>query len=515
MRPQPGLPTLSLRTKLVLSYLAVTLGAILALAIVVSIAVQNYFNNSQREYMLARAQYQAEQIEHIYSSLGDSWANVSPTRIQTSDPVLLIVQDTSGRQILCSQPAFVTYDYCDDQSLKQSLTQALQGQQVFGNLQATGNNNTSFSGLYVSIPLRSDDFTSGQIIGSMLLSEPIRYPAGLSPYDFLANVNQAILITGLIIALIVVVFSMLLARHLTRPVESLTEAAEQMKQGDYARRVEQPRSQDELGRLALTFNAMAETIEADVKELRRQEQLRRDLLANIAHDLATPLTAIQGFSEALADDVISDPAARQETAQLIAREVQRLRRLVADMQQMSSLEAGRIQLDLAPLDLHTLVDETLAVIQPECDQEGITLRNEIAPTAPPVLADSDRITQVLLNLLDNARRHTPAGGTITIGAKPEGTMLSVWVSDTGSGIDPDDLPHIFERFYKVDRARTGSAGSGLGLSIVKAIITSHGGTIAAESKPGKGTCITFSLPLASARQPGAAPVQEYQEYKIQ
>ena len=117
---------------------------------------------------------------------------------------------------------------------------------------------------------------------------------------------------------------------------------------------------------------MAERIESDVTELHRQDQMRRDLIANIAHDLATPLTAIQGFSEALADDVITDPQARQDTAQLIGREVQRLRRLVSDMQQMTSLESGRIQLDQEPLDLHTLVDEVLEVILPECEQVGIS-----------------------------------------------------------------------------------------------------------------------------------------------
>jgi two-component system, OmpR family, sensor histidine kinase BaeS len=291
-----------------------------------------------------------------------------------------------------------------------------------------------------------------------------------------------------------------MVRRLTRPLTALTLAAEQMKSGNYAQRVTPPKSRDELERLAVTFNAMADTIEADVNELRHQEQWRRDLLANIAHDLATPLTAIQGFSEALADNVITDPEARQETAQLIGREVQRLRRLVGEMQQMTSLESGRIQPDLAPLDMHALVDETLAVIKPECEQAGICLHNKIAPTTPPVLADSDRITQVLLNLLDNARRHTPTGGKITVGAQPKGKMLLVSVSDTGTGIGAADLPYIFERFYKVDRARTttGDRGSGLGLSIVKAIITAHGGTISVTSEPSQGTCIQFSLPLVAS-----------------
>ncbi|MGH2481805.1 MAG: sensor histidine kinase, partial [Ktedonobacteraceae bacterium] len=176
---------------------------------------------------------------------------------------------------------------------------------------------------------------------------------------------------------------------------------------NYTRRVQQPRNLDELGRLATNFNAMADKIAADMAELREQEQMRRDLIANIAHDLVTPLTAIQGYSEAIADDVISEPGERHETAQLIGREVQRLRRLVSDMQHMSSLEAGRVPLELAPLNLYDLSVETVAVIAPECEQAGLELRNEIDPAMPTVLADSDRIAQVLLNLLDNARRHTP------------------------------------------------------------------------------------------------------------
>jgi two-component system sensor histidine kinase BaeS len=244
---------------------------------------------------------------------------------------------------------------------------------------------------------------------------------------------------------------------------------------------------------------MANTIEADMNELRHQEQARRDLTANIAHDLATPLTAIQGFSEALADEVITNADERQETAQRIGREVQRLRRLVKDLQQMSSLESGHAQLDLAPLDMHTLVDETLNVIQPEGAQMNIALHNEIAPGTSLVLADSDRITQVLLNLLDNARRHTPDGGSITIKAYSKENMLYTQIRDTGIGIDSADLPHIFERFYRADRSRAGATGgSGLGLSIVKMIITAHGGAIWAESNPGQGTTVTFTLPLAHA-----------------
>lgn len=489
------LSTLSLRVKLMLSYLGVALGAILILAFVVSFTTQNYFIGTQQAQLRTTAEYAAQNVGHLYSSYGSAWGNV-PLRFETNGPTLILIVDTNDQQVYFSAPrvlAPIDRDDATSAALSQALTQALHGQEVQGYFQKSPND-AVFSGPYISVPLRYNGQSSGQIIGAMLVAIPEQY---FSPNDFLANVNQAIFAAGGIMALVIILFSLLLARRLTRPLESLTVAAEQMTKGNYTQRVAPTQNQDEIGRLATTFNAMADTIESDVTELRRQEQLRRDLIANIAHDLATPLTAIQGFSEALADNVISDSDARQETAQLIGREVQRLRRLVGDMQNMTALEVGRIRLDLAPLDLHSLVDETLAVIRPECEQAGITVENEIAATAPPVLADGDRITQVLLNLLDNARRYTPRGGKITVAAKAEGKFLAICVSDTGCGIDSSDLPHIFERFYKIDRARTGSAsGSGLGLAIVKAIIAAHGGTISAESSPGQGTRIRFTLPLA-------------------
>jgi two-component system sensor histidine kinase BaeS len=496
-----ALPPLGLRWKLVLSYLFVTLGAILILAIVVSIAIQNYFANAQRDQLHVQVENLAAQIGNFYRANGEDWNEVPLRYIQTSDPYLLIITDQNGEPLLQRGPASLTISANDQSTLTQALRLALQGQESVGHLQGNNDSN-SFTGYFVAETLHYNGQENGQIIGAMVAALPERYLQGSPPLEFLANVNQAILVTSVIVALAVILFSLLLARSLTRPLESLTVAADQMRRGDYTTRTNPPKSKDELERLAVTFNAMADTIESDVNELRRQEQLRRDLLANIAHDLATPLTAIQGFSEALADGVIVDEEARQETAQLIGREVQRLRRLVSDVRDMTSLDSGRARLELAPLDLQALVDETLAVIGPECEQGGITLRNEIDPQTAPVLADSDRITQVLLNLLDNARRHTPAGGAIVVSAHPLGKMLRVCVSDSGTGIDTADLPYIFERFYRVDRARTASAGgSGLGLSIVKAIITAHGGTISAESSAGQGTQIYFSLPLVTSVVP--------------
>ncbi len=485
-------PATGLRTKLVLSYLAVIVSSIIVLSVAVSYAVQSYITQSNQDHL----RYQvgptlATIYENDFLQAQGNWTLANEHNFGLD---MTVVYDTQGNMVVCSQSQF----NCNDPVIKQSLDAALKSQQPsYGTFQITGHDGDQISSQYGTIPLE----IGHTLIGAMFFSEP-PYLHGLG--GLIGQINGAIFISGGIVILIAFLLSLFLTRRLTRPLEALTIAAEQMKNGQYTERVEPPKAQDEIGLLTQTFNDMADTIEADVNELRRQDQVRRDLIANIAHDLATPLTAIQGFSEALADDVISDHAARQETALRIGREVQRLKRLVADVRQMTLLEAGQTSLDLAPLNMHALVDETLFVIQPECEQAGITLRNEIPSRTLPVQADSDRVTQVLLNLLDNARRHTPRDGEISVGAAPRDSFLHIWVTDSGSGISKDDLTHIFERFYRADRSRTGTTGgSGLGLSIVRAIVNAHGGSIWAESTLGKGTRITFTLPLAE--QPVLTP----------
>lgn len=502
---------MSLRVKLVLSYLGVALGAILLLVVVISLAVQNYFYSVQIGQLRSDAEITAQQVGLAYQHSSESWAFVVQTRVETFNPNLLFVVDSNQRPQITHLPPFTNVSAADLQTVNQSLVQALQGQESNGSLQGSSTDSTFFSGFYVSVPVFDGGNPGGKVVGALLLAQPYKYPQGFAPGDVLGALDTVILITGAAIALLVIVFSVFMTRRLTHPLVSLTATAEQVKGGDYSQRVKTPQTKDEIGTLAQTFNDMADKIETDMTELRRQDQLRRDMIANIAHDLVTPLTAIQGFSEAIADEVIADPQARYETAQLIGREVQRLRRLVSDMQNMTALETGRMQFDRAPLNVRALVDEVLAVIGPECEQAGITLRNEIPAHLPPALADSDRITQVLLNLLDNARHYTPAGGAISVGAKLEADAhstkwLEISVQDNGSGIAAADLPFIFDRFFRIDRSRTGSraahgihGGSGLGLAIVKAIVTGHGGSVRAESEPGKGTRISFTLPVAESQ----------------
>jgi two-component system sensor histidine kinase BaeS len=486
-----------LRTKLVLSYLAVIVGSIIVLSFAVSWAVQNYLAQSQQDHLRDEIGPALEK-KYVQDFL---FAQGNWTLVQSDSPgplVMAVIYDTHGNVEGCFAPIA-----CDASVIKQPLMAVLKGDDPpYGTFQFPashdGDQNQShqISSQYGTMPLEINH----TLIGAMFFSEP-PFSLNRGINALIDQINTAIFVAGGVVIIAAVLLGLFLTRRLTRPLEALTVAAEQMKNGQYTERVEPPKSQDEIGRLAQTFNDMADTIEGDMNELRRQDQVRRDLIANIAHDLATPLTAIQGFSEALADNVISDPEGRQETALRIGREVQRLKRLVADVRQMTQLEAGQSTMDLAPLDMQTLVDETLFVIQPECEAAGIVLHNQIAASTPPVQADSDRVTQVLLNLLDNARRHTPKNGEIWVGAVAKDNFLHVSITDTGVGISQEDLAHIFERFYRADRSRTGAAGggSGLGLSIVRAIVNAHGGSIWAESTLGKGTRITFTLPLVNQR----------------
>lgn len=508
---------MSLKTKLTLSYLFVIVGTVIVLSFAITTAAQNYFYDQQTQDVERMALANANQVEHYYVGSGYSWDFLRSIQVHLGPESIFDLSDSTGTRLACVDTESRGFDQsqnCASPVLAQITQHTMQAQQMqHGDIELVVDGQPVKS-VYASVPIQlqsstsvsapiqaqsltsTSTSTSTQTIGYLITSEPLLSLSGL-----FQQTNQTVILTGAGVAVVAMLCSFLLVRRLVRPLENLTRAAELVKQGQYAQRVILPNSRDELGRLAYTFNEMADTIEADVNELRRQDQLRRDLVANIAHDLATPLTAIQGFSEALADDVITAPTARQETAQRIAREVQRLRRMVAEIRQMSSLEAGQTKLDLAPLDMHSLVDETLAVIAPECEHKGITVHNDIAANTPVVLADGDRITQVLLNLLDNARRHTPEGGMLRVGAQVSGPSLRIWIQDTGTGISPEDLPHIFERFYRADRSRTTTTGgSGLGLAIVKAIITAHRGHVWAESVVGKGTRITFTLPLVSTPQ---------------
>ncbi len=282
--------------------------------------------------------------------------------------------------------------------------------------------------------------------------------------------------------------SFFLSRSLTAPLQTLTHISQRVAEGHYNERVPAGGS-DELGQLARSFNAMAEKLE-------QVEAMRRRLIGDVAHELRTPLTAIQGSMEGLVDGIL--PADRT-TFEQIASEAGRLSRLVDDLQELARVEAGAFTLNFQPVSLADLVETLRKRFATSCAAKGISLTFHLPDALPRVRADSDRLLQVLTNLLNNARQYTPSGGQVTLSAEASGHEVVVRVKDNGIGIPAEHLPHIFDRFYRVDRSRSRRAGggSGIGLTICKYLVEAQGGRIWAESPgEGQGSTFSFTLPMA-------------------
>jgi len=291
---------------------------------------------------------------------------------------------------------------------------------------------------------------------------------------------------GLIAGAIALIMTFYLSRRFLAPVKSLTSAAALLGRGDFHQRV-QIKDKGELGQLADTFNSMADDLE-------RAEQSKRNMVADIAHELRTPLSNIRGYLEAVRDGVKKPDT---DTIHSLEEEASILSRLVDDLQELSLAEAGELTLVRQAEDLVGLVRQVVAAIEGNVSAKGLSLTVEIPEKLPPVNIDSHRIGQVLRNLLENAIAHTGAGGTVTVAARQHEGVVVVSVTDTGEGIPPEDLPNIFERFYRVDKSRArATGGSGLGLTITKRLIEAHGCSIEAYSEMGKGSRFSFTLPVS-------------------
>jgi len=301
----------------------------------------------------------------------------------------------------------------------------------------------------------------------------------------LERVNRAVLLGSVVALLAALGAGFVVFRGITRPVQSLTHAAQAVSSGDLSARV-RIASGDELAELGSTFNTMADN-------LQRGERLRRELTADIAHELRTPLAVIQSNLEAMVDGVYALDADHLSN---VLAQTKVLTRLVDDLRTLALAEAGQLPLDRQPTDPGGLAAMVASAFRPRALEKGVTIETDIAPSLPPAPLDTQRIYQVLSNLIDNAIRHTPDGGRIVVGARLDGgqrVMLSV--RDTGSGIPQADLPFVFERFYRADKSRArAEGGTGLGLAIARTIVTAHGGAVRAESEVGSGTTIQVLLP---------------------
>jgi signal transduction histidine kinase len=299
-----------------------------------------------------------------------------------------------------------------------------------------------------------------------------------------------LLAAGAIAAGVALFMTRWLARGMTKPLRDMAQAARKMETGDYSQRVVTG-SADEVGQLAQAFNRMS-------AELEQLERLRRDLVANVSHELKTPISALRAHLENLLDGVEqADP----ETLQVMLAQSERLGRLVDQLLDLSRLESGDVPLQREAVALAPLVSEVLSEIEVSRADHRVDVRGEVPADLPTIFADRERLHQVLFNLLDNAVRYTPSGGRVTVTADRHNGSVDVHVADTGSGIGAEHLPRVFERFYRVDPARSQKdGGTGIGLAIARSVVEAHGGRIWAESEPGEGSVFTFELPVADAAE---------------
>jgi signal transduction histidine kinase len=302
----------------------------------------------------------------------------------------------------------------------------------------------------------------------------------------LSNTINRYLLWGAALAIaIALILTFLFSRRILSPIRTLSSTAIKLGKGDFSQRV-QIKNRGEVGELANTFNSMADDLE-------RTEKLRRNMVADIAHELRTPLSNVSGYLEAIRDDVIKpDPS----TIASLSEEVDLLSRLVDDLQELALVDAGELKLNRLPEDLLLLIQQAVKAVQTRVLSKGLQIGIDVPEMIPPVNIDYHRISQVLRNLLENAIKYTPDGGKITVSAVKQGKFICISVADNGEGIPAEDLPNMFERFYRVDKSRARRAGgSGLGLTIVKRLVESHGGTVSVQSELGKGSRFSFTLPI--------------------
>ncbi len=333
---------------------------------------------------------------------------------------------------------------------------------------------------------------SGYLLSGVLTFVNVLFTA----WRMFINTHDRTLATILLIfaTCIAIVLGYFLSAAFADKINALRTAARAIAAGQLNTRIRVP-GRDEVTELAESFNNMAAQLESAAAMRQEAEQMRRNLIAWVGHDLRTPLTSVRAMVEALADGMVDDPATAARYLRTAKRDIHALSLLIDNLFEMAQIDTGGLQLDRQPNSLSDLISDTLESFHGLAEEKGIKLQGQVTPAVDPVSMDARLIGRVLTNLISNAIRHTPGGGTIAVNARSVVGGVEVSVRDSGDGIRPEDLPHVFEQFYRGEKSRSrATGGAGLGLAIVKSFVEAHNGAIRAESKVGEGTRFTFFLP---------------------
>jgi signal transduction histidine kinase len=491
-----------LTTRLVLSQLLVISVAMALLTFILLSLVQNYFVQAAQDSLLIQARLAAQalalpngatasanvtqsQLPSAANSVQNSQlpaqaAAQNLSAVNTSN--VRLSMDLETRVRVLDRHAVVQSDSAAPLPSEQSAGPAGEPDLTAITAALAGNERSWVDAdtVFTAVPLRRGE----TVIGAVLLSQPLRDVSNV-----MADLRLRLLISAAVALALAALVGVILARGIARPVRELTTAANELARGDFDYPLAVT-SQDELGDLARAFRSMSD-------DLQRMLQARTDLVANVSHELRTPLTAVKGLVETLRAGAADDPAVRDTFLASIEQQTDRLTRLVNDLLILSRADSNALTLRPRPLSVLALARATAAQIAPRAAAGRVTIRVEGEEIEAP--ADPDRIQQVLINLLDNAIRFSPPGGTVAICVVPATGAVKVSVSDEGAGIAPAEQARVFERFYRGDKSRARNAdaqqGAGLGLSIAQALVHAHGGQIGVDSAPGQGATVWFTLPL--------------------
>jgi signal transduction histidine kinase len=481
-----------LRARLLLSYLFLILLTLLVITVALFLVLRT--RPLASETTILRLYNLMNQVDIRQTQGSGTIAPNGPTRLQQAYlraldkrlGVRIILADNTGKVSFDSRRGYEVGSQLNLESTPyvSPVADDTQFPMIYGTLHNPDGSNWIFVG-------QAPSGDSSRLLFYVANREPslLSVPETLQYYgsDLLMPLLQAGLI-GLVVALIM---SLVITRWIARPLQDVEKVASAAAGGqlDKTAPVRGPR---EVRTVAEAFNHMTQ-------EVRAAQNAQRDFLANVTHDLRTPLTSIQGFSQAIIDGVASNPAAAQRAAQIIHDEAGRLNRMVQELLDLARIEAGRFRMTRHSVRLTDILLATGERLTPRATEKGLTLTVDV-PQLPLIAGDGDRLVQVFTNLIDNAIKHTPEGGTVLLRAAQEDNGILVQVRDNGEGIPAADLPHIFDRFYQVDKSRHRERrdGVGLGLTITKGIVEAHGGRLWVVSKEGEGTAFSAWFPAVAS-----------------
>ena len=457
----------TLRTKLTGAFLAIALFSLALVGILANLFLARQFERYATDRLNADMAATVEQVSALYAHAG-RWDAVSLDETGMNlltDGLILRIEDNDGAVIWDARVH-------NNGMCMRILSNMAQNMQSY---------NASFQGGYEekSFPAVAD----GKTVGTIHIGYYGPYYFKDADLQFLTALNRLLLIAGAVALAACVFIGAWLARRFSKPIADVIHAAGHIAEGEYHKRLTPSADTAELLELTHSLNSLADS-------LQEQETLRKRLTADVAHELRTPLTTLQSTVEAMLDGVWEPNEAHLASCR---EEILRLNKLVDELGSLSRYDSESLTLQRERFDLLDLAQATAQHFESAAQNGGVSLH--VSGTAAPVFADRDKIGQVLVNLLHNALKFTPAGGSISLEAAAEGTVATLTIRDTGSGISPEDLPHIFERFYRADPSRSRqTGGSGIGLAIALAIARAHGGTITATSEVDAGSTFVLSLP---------------------